>query len=198
MPVEAEPRTSVGWVGVYASPSSASTAGRSANVLTSSSSESDPSRWDDCLTPSAIATSKRVLSCGKDKKMRRRGEPTPKECWEALLRPVTSVSFEPADPEGFRKWQGHPALLFLGAPSEFAPENQARFLQKVRQQARMAGGYYRVRHSQIGLYMIKREECATDREGNTYRLTSTWVEDPGAKSYVSVATQTEPVMETHF
>ena len=116
---------------------------------------------------------------------------TPSEAWRTLLRPETRVTFEPPDEQGFRRWQGHPALFFLGAPSEFAPTMQARMLARIRQRARMAQGYRGVRHQQIGVNQVKREEMAVLPDGTIYRMSSTWVEDAEATVSHSRSTQAD-------
>ena len=99
-----------------------------------------------------------------------------------LLKPTTSIRFEPEDREGFRRWHGHPALFFLGAPSEFAPGKQARILQAVREAAKKSQGYRGVRWRDLGVSQVRREESATvtlpgGRQA-VYKLSAVWsVED---------------------
>ena len=109
--------------------------------------------------------------------------------WEDMLRPVTNVTFEAPDEFGFRKWQGHPALFFLGAPSEFNPSMQGRIMRRFRHRAQLTQGYEGVRHQDLGLFMVLRQERATLPDGTRYECEATWVENPRAKEFKTKSTQ---------
>ena len=106
------------------------------------------------------------------------------------MKPVTSVHFEPKDSDGFRKWQGNPALFFLGAPSEFAPTMQGQILRRLRAEAKLTQNYRGVRHHRLGVYAVKRQERAILPDGTIYEMSSTWVEEPAATVRKSTHTQT--------
>ena len=111
--------------------------------------------------------------------------------WSDMMRPVTNVTFEAPDRDGYRRWQGNPALFFLGAPSEFAPHAQGRILQRLRHRAKLCQGYQGIRHRDLGIYMIRRDERAVLPNGTTYELSATWVENPDATIRKDRSTQTD-------
>ena len=111
--------------------------------------------------------------------------------WSDMMRPVTNVTFEAPDQDGYQRWQGNPALFFLGAPSEFAPHAQGRILQRLRHRAKLRQGYQGIRHRDLGIYMIRRDERAVLPNGTTYELSATWVENPDATIRKDRSTQTD-------
>ena len=101
----------------------------------------------------------------------------PQQAWESLMRSITTIRYEPRHPDGFIIHQNNPALFFLGAPSQFYPNFQARQLSHIRELARRTGQYLGVRHVPAGLSSVRREEMAILPDGTIYKMGATWTEN---------------------
>ena len=116
---------------------------------------------------------------------------SPSVAWPKLAAAISPVNYDnlKKSPHEFRSLQNDPALFFLGAPSHYLADFQARQLAHIRERARHGHSYLGVRHTPLGVHSIRREERAILPDGTIYECQSTWIEDPRPRTKLSTRTQ---------
>ena len=116
---------------------------------------------------------------------------SPSVAWSKLAAAISPVNYDnlKKSPHEFRSLQNDPALFFLGAPSHYLADFQARQLAHIRERASHGHSYLGVRHTPVGVHSIRREERAILPDGTIYECQSTWIEDPRPRTKLSTRTQ---------
>ena len=116
---------------------------------------------------------------------------SPSVAWPKLAAVISPVNYDnlKKSPHEFRSLQNEPALFFLGAPSHYLADFQARQLAHIRERARHGHSCLGVRHTPLGVHSIRREERAILPDGTIYECHSTWIEDPRPRTKLSTRTQ---------
>ena len=116
---------------------------------------------------------------------------SPSIAWPKLAAAISPVHYDnlKKSPHEFRSLQNDPALFFLGAPSHYLADFQARQLADIRERARHGHSYLGVRHTPVGVHSIRCKEKAILPDGTIYECQSTWIEDPRPKTKLCTRTQ---------
>ena len=116
---------------------------------------------------------------------------SPSIAWPTLAAAISPVNYDnlKKSQHEFRSLQNDPALFFLGAPSHYLADFQARQLAHIRERARHGHSYLGVWHTPVGVHSIRREEKAILPDGTIYECQSPWIEDPRPKMKLSTRTQ---------
>lgn len=115
----------------------------------------------------------------------------PSKMWPQIVSAIHGVRFEAEDSQGKLQHHNDPALFFLGAPSSFAPTQQAQQLAAIRREAILTGEYLGVRHIPLNVMCIRKMETARLPDGTVYSMSSTWTMEPEPRTTHECASQTE-------
>ena len=66
---------------------------------------------------------------------------------------------------------------------------QGRIMRRFRHRAQLTQGYEGLRHQDLGLFMVLRQERATLPDGTRYECEATWVENPRVMEFKTKSTQ---------